>query len=81
MDFSWSSSINELPCYVHGWKRSVWNIAEGDKFKSMLREVVAMDTCGELDDSESEAIHCLSRAYSILSKVLDKLSLESLCCW
>jgi len=73
--------MNDLAMYVDGREVSV-DIAEGYKWRleSMLREVVAMDTCGELDDSESEAIHCLSWAYSILSKVLDKLSLESELC-
>ena len=68
--------MNDLAMYMDGREVSV-DIAEGYKWRleSILRKVVAMDTCGELDDSECEAIHCLSRAYSILSKVLDKLSL------
>ena len=43
-------------------------------FERMLRELVAMDTCDELDDGEIEALDYLSQAHS---KAIDKLVIES----
>ena len=70
--------MNDLAVYMDG-REVCLDIAEGYKWRleRMLRELVAMDICGELDDSESEALHCLSQAYSVFSKALDKLRLES----
>ena len=70
--------MNDLAVYMDG-REVCLDIAKGYKWRleRMLHELVAMDICGELDDSESEALHCLSQAYSAFSKALDKLRLES----
>ena len=70
--------MDDLAMYTDGREMSV-DVAKGYKWRveRMLRELAAMDTCGELNGSETEALDCLSRACSILSEVTDKLRLNS----
>lgn len=60
MDFPKYSSNNERPCCVHMDGREVrLDVAKGYKMRleRMLCELVAMDICGELDDSKFTASH------------------------
>ena len=74
-----SQSIRAVASDLGDGRQLSVDIAEGYKWRleRMLRELVAMDTCDELDDSESEALDYLSQAHSMLSKAIDKLVIES----
>ena len=39
----------------------------------LSREMLALQTSGELDFYESDALECLLKSYSIISEVVDKL--------
>ena len=51
------------------------DVAEGYKrrLEMLSREMLALQTSGELDFYESDALECLLKSYSIISEVVDKL--------
>ena len=51
------------------------DVAEGYKrrLEMLSREMLALQTSGELDFYESNALECLLKSYSIISEVVDKL--------
>ena len=66
---------SDLEMYMDGREVSV-DIAKGYRWRleMMLRDLVAMETCGELNSCETEALNYLSQAHFTMIQVVENLS-------
>ena len=66
---------SDLEMYMDGREIPV-DIAEGYRWRieMMLRDLVAMETCGELDSCETEALNYLSQAHFTMIQVVENLN-------
>ena len=66
---------SDLEMYMDGREVSV-DIAKGYRWRleMMLRDLVAMETCGEFNSCETEALNYLSQAHFTMIQVVENLS-------